>query len=461
MAHRPSPTGERAHRLLGFPLFIPRRHMTEMLETRVVWCQGVDAPTVSVVVPTKNEAANIEPLVEALAHALAGLPAKAIFVDDSDDDTSERIQIASVSMPRDLEIRLFEPTGTSAPAACRGRCSRPSPPRMPWVCVMDGDLQHPPRGHRPAPRRRLWRCRSRHRILRTVGIQHRSRRTVPQVCLHAVSTVRAPLFSRTLARVSDPMTGPSSWTSGHWTSVAFGRSRLQGAPRDHGEPPKLPRRGAARSRSALVTASGSKARHVAGHQIGSASWLPCASSQAGRSKWVYDVHGVNSVESDRALPELEKLPGCGLHPWRHRSAWKSARTAETAPEAVRVNLIRDVPTVSYRERTGFGNVEERGASEHHEVTVSPLVARSSFCARTWSSRSCAGGSSRAGLRLGPHRACFADGEDAFLVQPGRHRHRQDHDDAEGARRGNELRFISDGLVGVLVARWCRALLSFH
>ena len=120
--------------------------MTEMLETPVVWCQGVDAPTVSVVVPTKNEAANIEPLVEALAHALAGLPAEVIFVDDSDDDTSERIRdVASVSMPRDLEIRLFERHGRQRSGGLSGAVLEGiAAARSSWVCVMDGDLQHPP-----------------------------------------------------------------------------------------------------------------------------------------------------------------------------------------------------------------------------------------------------------------------------------------------------------------------------
>ncbi|WP_322761636.1 glycosyltransferase, partial [Frankia sp. Cr2] len=47
---------------------------------------------VSVVVPTRNEAANVEPLLRRLDAALADLPSEVIFVDDSDDATPEIIK---------------------------------------------------------------------------------------------------------------------------------------------------------------------------------------------------------------------------------------------------------------------------------------------------------------------------------------------------------------------------------
>ena len=72
---------------------------------------------------------------------------------------------------------------------------------------------------------------------------------------------------------------------------------------------------------------------------------------AGRSKWVYDVHGLVGVESDRALPELERF----LVRSAPMAPSISVRVACTAdmPLGESVNLMRDVPTVSYRERTGF------------------------------------------------------------------------------------------------------------
>ena len=44
-------------------------------------------PAVSVVVPTRNEADNVRPLVEQLRAALGGTPGEIVFVDDSDDGT--------------------------------------------------------------------------------------------------------------------------------------------------------------------------------------------------------------------------------------------------------------------------------------------------------------------------------------------------------------------------------------
>src|SRR4051812_20589689 len=51
----------------------------------------VDVPSVSVVVPTRNERDNIEPLLLRLHAALEGTTAEVIFVDDSDDDTPETV----------------------------------------------------------------------------------------------------------------------------------------------------------------------------------------------------------------------------------------------------------------------------------------------------------------------------------------------------------------------------------
>jgi len=48
-----------------------------------------EAPLVSVVVPTRNEASNIRPLWERICAALAGVALEMCFVDDSDDETSQ------------------------------------------------------------------------------------------------------------------------------------------------------------------------------------------------------------------------------------------------------------------------------------------------------------------------------------------------------------------------------------
>ena len=49
------------------------------------------SPKLSLIIPTRNETRNIEPLLDQLKVALGAIPAEVIFVDDSDDDTAEEI----------------------------------------------------------------------------------------------------------------------------------------------------------------------------------------------------------------------------------------------------------------------------------------------------------------------------------------------------------------------------------
>ena len=100
--------------------------------------------TVSVVVPTRNEALNVEPLVARLKVALDGVARdwEAVFVDDSDDGTARVVTSLAES---GLPVRLLQrPKGERLGglggavrdgfAVCRGDV----------VVVMDADLQHPP-----------------------------------------------------------------------------------------------------------------------------------------------------------------------------------------------------------------------------------------------------------------------------------------------------------------------------
>ena len=100
------------------------------------------APLLSVVVPTRNEAANVEPLWNRLSAALQGAAFELCFVDDSDDDTAERIAAMEQAHP---EVRLLarrgpERAGGLSTAVVSGlRMARGE-----YVCVIDADLQHPP-----------------------------------------------------------------------------------------------------------------------------------------------------------------------------------------------------------------------------------------------------------------------------------------------------------------------------
>jgi dolichol-phosphate mannosyltransferase len=98
---------------------------------------------VSVVVPTRNEAGNVRPLVERLSRALEGVDAELCFVDDSDDETPlllERLIAERPGQVRCLFRHGGERTGglsTAVVAGLRMATGR-------YVCVMDADLQHPP-----------------------------------------------------------------------------------------------------------------------------------------------------------------------------------------------------------------------------------------------------------------------------------------------------------------------------
>jgi dolichol-phosphate mannosyltransferase len=101
------------------------------------------APHVSVVIPTRNEAHNVAVLVSCLEQALPNTALEIIFVDDSDDGTVAAIEAAREQATSDIIIHHREPGHRSnglGGAVVEGlRIAR-----APWVCVMDGDLQHPP-----------------------------------------------------------------------------------------------------------------------------------------------------------------------------------------------------------------------------------------------------------------------------------------------------------------------------
>jgi|SRR5882757_2236168 len=98
---------------------------------------------VSLIVPTRNEAANISELLVRLGRLPAGVLGEVIFVDDSDDDTPAAVAYlaGSVDFPVDLVHR--EPgdrlDGLSGAVVEGFRRARGE-----WLAVMDADLQHPP-----------------------------------------------------------------------------------------------------------------------------------------------------------------------------------------------------------------------------------------------------------------------------------------------------------------------------
>lgn len=101
----------------------------------------------TVVIPTRNERENVEPLLLALQDALQGINVEVIFVDDSDDDTPLIISnLARVMNTATLHIQLehrmrgVNRIGGLATAVERGMKLA----QANYVAVIDADLQHPP-----------------------------------------------------------------------------------------------------------------------------------------------------------------------------------------------------------------------------------------------------------------------------------------------------------------------------
>jgi putative flippase GtrA len=100
-------------------------------------------PAVTVVVPTRNEADNVRPLVEQLRDALGTTPSEIVFVDDSDDHTPQIIRALSEPDPEGVRL-VHRPHGERSGGLGGAVTAGLEAARAPWVVVMDGDLQHPP-----------------------------------------------------------------------------------------------------------------------------------------------------------------------------------------------------------------------------------------------------------------------------------------------------------------------------
>lgn len=92
----------------------------------------------TVVVPTFNEVANIEPLLEKIAIALAAIDWEAIFVDDGSIDGTPEL-LTNIAQT-DRRIRLIRRIGRRglASAVVEGALASTAP----VIAVMDADLQH-------------------------------------------------------------------------------------------------------------------------------------------------------------------------------------------------------------------------------------------------------------------------------------------------------------------------------
>lgn len=90
------------------------------------------------VIPTRNERANVAPLLKRLAEALGGIAWQAIFVDDdSPDGTAETVKAIAASDPRIECLRRIGRRGLAG-AVIEGAMASAAP----FVAVIDADMQH-------------------------------------------------------------------------------------------------------------------------------------------------------------------------------------------------------------------------------------------------------------------------------------------------------------------------------
>ncbi len=98
----------------------------------------------SIIVPTRNEAGNVVPLLNDLQSAFQERQVEVIFVDDSSDETPSIVASQINNFPS-LHVQLLhrlphEQIGGLGGAVTTGLRAA----KAEYACVMDGDLQHPP-----------------------------------------------------------------------------------------------------------------------------------------------------------------------------------------------------------------------------------------------------------------------------------------------------------------------------
>jgi dolichol-phosphate mannosyltransferase len=101
-------------------------------------CATTPGPELTVIVPTRNERDNVDPVYDALCRTLEGVDWEVIFVDDDSQDGTREVVCRLASLDR--RVRCIQRIGRRglASACVEGILASCSP----YVAVMDADLQH-------------------------------------------------------------------------------------------------------------------------------------------------------------------------------------------------------------------------------------------------------------------------------------------------------------------------------
>ncbi len=163
-------------------------------------------PQISIIIPTRNEAQNIKPLLARLAEALQDHKIETVFVDDSVDGTDALIAAAADRAP--FDVRLIARTPPQRNGLSGAVVEGFGAARGDWVCVMDADLQHP-----PETIVRMWEQAEKTGADIIVGSRSGDLfgpyglSRLRSLNSKALTIVARTLFPRRLKNVSDPLTG--------------------------------------------------------------------------------------------------------------------------------------------------------------------------------------------------------------------------------------------------------------
>jgi glycosyltransferase involved in cell wall biosynthesis len=163
--------------------------------------------TLTIVLPTRNESGNVEPLLRRIDAILPDVDVDVIFVDDSDDDTPETVERVGASSKRTVRLihRPKEERGDGLGGAVVEGFKKSS---AEWLLVMDADLQHPPELIEEMLQKALGENAD-------LVLASRYRGSSPEQGLgrlrvwisHALIAMARLLFPLRLKGVSDPLTG--------------------------------------------------------------------------------------------------------------------------------------------------------------------------------------------------------------------------------------------------------------
>ena len=338
---------------------------------------SVEDLEVSIVVPTRNEVGNVGALLERLTSRLTEVEYEVIFVDDSDDETDTAIAALILEAESDgpeitlLHRRRGQRNGGLSGAVVAGI----ERARGTYVCVIDGDLQHPPE----TVARLLQRATASDHPSMVVATRYSDGGSSGLSGTRALVSRTATAYAKRqlpkqLAAVSDPMAG-------------FFLFR-----RDCVDPERLQPNGFKIMLEVLVRTPGLAVAEV-GYVFGNRSWGTSKASL--REVWnltkqlrslramtrhalvdgshCYDIHGIINVQSDSRLPELDAFRVRRIigEPSIRVRVGKLPAQAPTQPRGSDLRHLR------YREVLGnHGFAVDIAVGDQVTVLAAPPMARS-------------------------------------------------------------------------------------